>query len=86
MHDVARAHTGDYNLLVRTVLDPTIPLGLGRDTDKVLREAVDRHITELVAEFAPAAVHLEAGRDDELLDHAEQLALAAVDCARRAKP
>lgn len=76
--DIVRAHIGDYNLLIKTVLDPSIPLGDGRDTNEALRQAADRHIAELVAKFAPAAAYLESGQHDVIMDLAEGLATATV--------
>jgi hypothetical protein len=64
---IARAHTGDYDVLIVTSLDPSIPLGDGRDRSAQLRDAAARHLDALVAEFAPDAWRLTASNAEELL-------------------
>ena len=73
---IARAHVGDYGLLLMTVLDPEIPLGEGRDGDLAYRQAVGRHIDALVTAFAPAAQRLSPTNAELLLQRAEALATA----------
>jgi hypothetical protein len=47
LEDMARAYCRDYDLLVVTVLDTTVPLGSGRDQDEVFRRTADQEILKL---------------------------------------
>lgn len=76
LHDLARASTSDYGMVVLTVLNPTIRLGDGRDRDPALRAAADQHVAALTADLAPAALRLDMGAESQVLDAAEQAALA----------
>jgi hypothetical protein len=49
VYSLARMHGSRYEVLFRTVLDPTIPLGPGRDGDLVFRRSVDAELTKVVA-------------------------------------
>ena len=51
---IARAHTQDYDLLLSTVLDESLPLGDGRDPDPVLRLAAAKHTQALASPSRPA--------------------------------
>jgi hypothetical protein len=64
---IARAHTGDYDVLILTSLDPSIPLGDGRDRNAQLRDAAARHLDTLIAEFVPGAWRLTSSNADELV-------------------
>jgi AAA domain len=64
---IARAHTGDYDILIVTSLDPGIPLGDGRDGNVRLRVAAAKHLDTLVAEFAPGAWRLTSSNADDVL-------------------
>lgn len=64
---IARAHTGDYDVLIVTSLDPSVPLGAGRDRNAELRDAAAKHIDTLIAEFAPGAWRLTSSNADELV-------------------
>ncbi|MCJ1677052.1 ATP-binding protein [Streptomyces sp. APSN-46.1] len=48
--NLVKAHTGGYDTLIATVLDPGIPLGDCRDRDLEYRAAVDRHIHALLTD------------------------------------
>jgi hypothetical protein len=76
LHDLARASTSDYGIMVLTILDPAVTLGEGRDRDVALRAAADRQVAALIAELAPTAMHLEIGAESRALDSAERAALA----------
>jgi hypothetical protein len=67
---IARAHTGDYDVLIVTSLNQSIPLGHGRDSDPKLRVAASKHIDALISEFAPDAWHLTSSNTDELVARA----------------
>jgi len=58
LRTIARAHSADYDLLVVTALDPTIPIGEGRDQNQRFREAAGRHIAALTADFFPSALQM----------------------------
>jgi hypothetical protein len=64
---IARAHAGDYDILIITSPDPNIPLGDGRDSDSQLRVAAANHIDSLISEFAPGAWRLTSSNADELV-------------------
>ena len=67
---IARAHTGDYDVLIVTSLNPNIPLGDGRDSDPKLRVAAAKHIDALISEFAADAWHLTSSNANELVARA----------------
>jgi hypothetical protein len=58
LRTIARVHTADYDLLILTTLDPSIPLGPARDQNKEFREATARHIAVLASDMAPSALKL----------------------------
>jgi hypothetical protein len=64
---IARAHSGDYDVLIVTSLDPNIPLGDGRDGDSRLRAAAAKNIDALISEFAPGAWRLTSSNADTLV-------------------
>jgi predicted ATPase len=74
---IARAHAGDYDLLVVSVLDPSVRLGEGRDEDAKFREAAARHISALMADFAPDALQITT-------TNSEQIIVAALEFVRKA--
>lgn len=73
LNSLARASTEDYDMLVVTTLDVTVPLGVGRDSNVAFRQAADAQVAALVKSFAPAALRLSRGE--------EATALAAVELA-----
>jgi hypothetical protein len=69
---IVTAYTTTYDMLIITQLDPTVPLGQGRDQDPVYRVAVATHLLNLVPSVAPHAkvtafdrheTHIEAACD-----------------------
>jgi AAA domain len=64
---IARAHAGDYDILIVTSLDPSIPLKEGRDQSSGLRDAAARHLEALITEFAPGAWRLTSSNANELV-------------------
>jgi hypothetical protein len=44
LYGLAKLHTSRYDLLYKTVLDESIPLGEGRDRDLAFRRDVDQRI------------------------------------------
>lgn len=72
---IARAHTQDYDLLLSTVLDESLPLGDGRDPDPVLRLAAAKHTQALAFAFAARTERLTPQSSKAMLDRAVDLAL-----------
>ena len=64
---IVKAHTPDYDLLVRTSLDGTIRIGEGRDQDAEFRQAAATSIEALVSEIAPEAEVLTSSNQDEIV-------------------
>jgi predicted ATPase len=64
---IVKAHTPDYDLLVRTSLDETIQIGEGRDQDVEFRQAAASSIEALVSEIAPEAEVLTSSNLDEIV-------------------
>jgi hypothetical protein len=58
LRTIARAHAAEYDLLIVTTLDPSIPLGPGRDQNAQFRQAAARHIALLTTEVAPSALEM----------------------------
>lgn len=57
----------DYDLVVVTELDSSIPLGHGRDTDVKFRVAVNNAIQDIISRMAPSRLVLRRGQEDEVL-------------------
>lgn len=64
---IVKAHTPDYDLLIRTSLDPSIALGVGRDQDIEFRGAAASSIEALVSEIAPNAFILTSSNQQEVV-------------------
>ena len=75
---IARAHTGDYDILIVTSLDPNIPLADGRDRNAQLRVSAARHLDVLIGEFAPGAWRLTPSNADELVAKARTFLLSRI--------
>lgn len=78
-----RYHTDHYDLIYRTVLDPTIPLGSNkpRDTNDEFRALADRRVADVLNDLGLAHVPLPA--DGHELAIAQAVALATVNRAAR---
>lgn len=72
LYALAKLHAPRYDLLFKTVLDESVPLGPGRDPDLAYRKDVDLHIG---AALSKLGVPLLDPRSDE--DMAQALALIA---------
>jgi hypothetical protein len=63
---IVKAHTPDYDVLIRTALDTNIDLGAGRDSDSEFRLAAARAIERLVNQIEPNALVLTSANGEEL--------------------
>jgi len=64
---IVKAHTPDYDVLIRTALDASIELGGGRDSDGEFRVAAASAIERLVNQIeANALILTSANRDEQL--------------------
>jgi hypothetical protein len=72
---ICDAWAGEYDAMFLTLLDPTIPLGSGRDHDAVFRSAAADAITEVVDRVFPDRYVLDKAGLDGALAHA----IAAVE-------
>ncbi|MFE9323614.1 hypothetical protein ACIHDR_19885 [Nocardia sp. NPDC052278] len=63
---LARFHSGRYNLIFRTELDPRIPLGTNklRDSNQQFRTLADRHVEAVLRELALPWLPLDANGHD----------------------
>ena len=77
LESLALGHAGRYDLLFRTTLDPSIPLGdnKNRDTDAVFRRLADRHVADVLAELGLVHEVLPVDGHDQAL----ALAISVVD-------
>lgn len=64
---IVSAHTPDYDVLIKTSLDPGIELGAGRDKDPDFRKAAARWIEQLASVLAPAPLTLTSSNQAEIL-------------------
>ncbi|TQM89938.1 AAA family ATPase [Roseinatronobacter monicus] len=55
---IAVAHVGDYDLLVLTVLDISLPLGPGRDSGTMFRQAAADKVSGIMDRYAPKAIKM----------------------------
>jgi len=65
LYTLARLHSRRYDVVVRTVLDSSIPLGPGRDTDSKFRALVDERIEAVVGELGMASIEMRSSGVDE---------------------
>jgi predicted ATPase len=65
---IAYAHARDYDVLVVTILDPSIPLGPGRDDDPVFRVAASKAVAGLIDEARPDALRVTSGNSAEVIE------------------
>lgn len=62
---IVKAHTPDYDVLIRTALDASIELGEGRDSDGEFRVAAASSIERLVNQIESNALVLTSANRDE---------------------
>lgn len=58
LESIAVAHVGDYDLLVLTVVDISLPLGPGRDSDTMFRQAAADKVSGIMDRYAPKAIKM----------------------------
>lgn len=63
LYSLAQMHSRRYSLLYRTVLDPSVPLGEGRDSDTVFRALVDEKLASVIEEVGLEASSLPPVED-----------------------
>lgn len=68
LESIARAHMNDYDVLVVTTLDTSIPLGPGRDDDPVFRKAASDAVASLINEARPDALQMTSGDPAEMIE------------------
>lgn len=65
---IVEAHTPDYDVLIATQLDGSIPLGPGRDTDDEPRRLAAEHIEVLTSKIAPSASKMTFANRSDILE------------------
>src|SRR5579859_6455063 len=65
---IVKAHTPDYDILIRTALDTDIAVGEGRDSDEAFRAEAARSIEQLVNQIEPQAFILTSRNRDEVVE------------------
>jgi hypothetical protein len=65
---IVKAHTPDYDVLIRTALDTDIAVGDGRDSDAAFRVEVASSIERLVNQIKPKALILTSGNRDKIVE------------------
>ena len=80
---LVRDHSQRYDLILRTTLDPEIPLGSNkaRDNNAVFRNLADRHIGHVLAELNLDHEQLPADGHDRVLDHAIKVVMGKLEDA-----
>lgn len=68
LESIARAHTADYDVLVVTTLDASIPLGPGRDDDPVFREIASDAVAKLIDDTRPDALRMTSSNTAEITE------------------
>ncbi len=68
LYALGRLHGARYSVLFKTRLDPTIPLGSGRDRDLPFRELVDRRITSSLETLDLSPHILDASGTDDAVE------------------
>jgi hypothetical protein len=69
---IVKAHTPEYDRLIKTSLDKEIDIGSGRDQDAEFREAAASWIERLVSEEAPEALMLTSDNRDAVVQDVVQ--------------
>ena len=67
LEEICANWVAHYDLVVVTVLDPSVHLGQGRDTDVKYRVAVNEAIQDITSRIAPARLLLRRGQEDDVL-------------------
>ncbi|WP_210241932.1 AAA family ATPase [Bradyrhizobium elkanii] len=65
---IVEAHTPDYDVLIATQLDLSIPLGPGRDPDNELRRLAAEQIELLTSKIAPSAWRMTFANRGDMLE------------------
>lgn len=65
---IVKAHTPDYDVLIRTALDTDIAVGEGRDSDEAFRVEAASSIERLVNQIEPKALVLTSGNRDKIVE------------------
>lgn len=65
---IARAYMSEYDLIIETILDSSVPLGPGRDLDGPLRVAAARHIGEFAREYGDRRLTLDSSNQTKVLE------------------
>lgn len=63
---IAEVHSSDYDVMVVTSLDPTIPIGPGRDDDEMFRLAAAKAVGDVIARNCPGALVLTSKNSNEI--------------------
>jgi hypothetical protein len=64
---IAAAHSASYDFVIATALDPSVPLGEGRDPNAQFREAAAKHIDQLVKQHASSAMRMTISNREDVL-------------------
>ena len=80
LESIAVAHVGDYDVLVVTVVDNSLPLGPDRDTDAMFRQAASDKVSGIMDRCAPEAIKMTYSNSAEV---AESLVGACLLSRRR---
>jgi hypothetical protein len=65
---LARHHSRDYDLVLRTVLDHDIPIGKGRDENHRYRSLADHHVERVLLQLGIGHELLLADQHDPVLE------------------
>lgn len=77
LRTIARVHAPEYDLLIVTTLDRSVPLGPGRDQNEQYREAAGRRIALLTSKIAPNALQMTSTNASEIAQTAVEFILSA---------
>lgn len=64
---ICAAWVDEYDLILMTELDPSIPIGAGRDDDELFRAAAGRAIATIVDRLAPRQIVIRVQAEDAAL-------------------
>lgn len=78
LESIAVAHVGDYDVLVVTVVDKSLPLGPDRDTDAMFRQVAADKVGDIIDRCAPGAIKMT-------YDNSNQVAEALIDACLRSR-
>lgn len=66
LESITAAHVDDYDLLVLTVIDNSLPLGPGRDSNAIFRQAAADKVSGVMDRYAPKFIKMTSNNSNDV--------------------